>query len=120
MRAAYEVVKNKAKKHAPHAAAGAALGVGTGQYEARKDHGAARKKVVELSGKHDRSFGEATALGKARTELTLSEYAKKHPGKYTARSAAVGGALGGMLGPEGVELLRKARDNVRATRAVKE
>ena len=67
---------------------------------------------MELGGKHDRSFRETKALGKARQELTVSEYEKKHPGKHVAMSTALGAALGAGLGPKMIEGLRAAKKNI--------
>ena len=100
------------KKRAPHAAVGAATGAAAGYADTKREHGSAKAKVMELGGKHDRSFRETKALGKARQELTVSEYEKKHPGKHVAMSTALGAALGAGLGPKMIEGLRAAKKNI--------
>lgn len=105
------------KKRAPHAAAGAALGAAGGYADTKREHGSAKKKVMELGGKHERSFLEARELGKARNELTQAEHAKKHPKSHTAISAAAGAVLGASMGPEIGKRLRAAHANISAARA---
>ena len=114
MRKAFDEVK----KRAPGAAVGAALGAVAGHIDSKREHGAAKSKVLELGGKHDRSYSEAKALGKARQELTVSDYAKKHPGAHAARSAVTGAALGGLLGPQIGKGLRASREHISGARAV--
>jgi hypothetical protein len=107
------------KKRAPHAAAGAALGVAAGAAEVKHSGKGTKEKHDKLEAKHDRGYSDTKELGKAKSKMLLSDYAKQHPGKFVARSAAAGGALGGLLGPELVKGLKHIRENVSAGRAAK-
>jgi hypothetical protein len=123
----HEVKKLKEKKASfplsiPHALGGAALGAGVGAAYAKSSNEPLKKKVNELSGVENRSFGQALDLAQSKARLALGEAAQEHPVATTIGSALHGAALGATSGPEITQSfgnigqnLREAFQNLRAT-----
>jgi len=79
-------------------------------------------KAISAAKKHGPGAAAGTALGAATGYRETKrehgdDYAKKNPGKFTAMSAALGGAAGGYLGPKMKDNIVKVREHVRSIRA---
>lgn len=106
----------------PHALGGAALGAGVGAAYAKSSNEPLKKKVNQLSGVENRSFGQALDLAQSKARLALGEAAEEHPVATTIGSALHGAALGATAGPEMTQSLgnigknfREAFQNLKAT-----